>query len=117
MTEQRRAVDPRIDQLVGDVKTVASEVKSIREMLISEPEASPLGRMLKQRSIDNRLMIDDLREDFEKYRDQTWEAWKKEQFQPVRDAITQLRGAWLLVGAVSIVLGILATYLAISARI
>jgi ribonuclease HI len=117
VTEERRAVDPRIEQLVSDVKLVAGEVKSIREMLISEPEASPLGRMLKQRSVENRQAVEDLREEFEKFRDVTWETWKKEQFQPVHDALTKLNGAWLLVGGIAVVLGIFATYLAITNRV
>ena len=97
--ELRRADDERISELQRDVKTVATEVRSIRDMLISEPEASPLGRALLRASADNRQLIAALRADLD----------------PIEDWYIQARGAWRLVLGVATVLSIIGAFFGLAA--
>ena len=99
MADLRRADDQRIGELQEQVRSVAKEVRDIRDMLISEPEASPLGRALIKRSVDNRLLIDELRHDFE----------------PVEIWYQQARGAWRLVLGLATVLSIIGAFFGLAA--
>lgn len=65
--ELRRVDDARISGLhkkVADVErkvdSVDRAVRDIRDMLFNEPDASPLGRQLLHRAIENRTDIDKL---------------------------------------------------------
>jgi hypothetical protein len=103
----RRADDDRYRDLSGKVDNVANDVKSIRDMLISEPEASPLGRSLLKTSSYNRRLIDEHWQDFQNFR--------KEEFDPIDDWWQQQRGAWRMVIGVGVVLGIVGSFFGILA--
>lgn len=47
----------------GKVERMSGTVNEIRDMLISEPEASPLGRALLKRANDNQAAIKETAED------------------------------------------------------
>jgi hypothetical protein len=98
-TEMRRADDKRIDRLDQKIDKVAKEVTAIGRLLITEPEASALGRALLGKAVENRRLVD-------KYHDE-FEAFKKEEFQPLDDWWNQSRGAWKFVMGVGTVLGII----------
>lgn len=99
MGPYRRADDARIADLKQQVSKVANDVSSIRDMLISEPEASPMGRALIQRAVDNRRMIDGLRADLD----------------PIEDWYQQMRGVWRVLPATALVLSIVGAILALAA--
>jgi hypothetical protein len=114
--ELRRQDDVRYRDLDRKVSAVAKDVTAIRDMLISEPEASPLGRALLARSLENRREIekvaiatskavDNCREDFE--------AFLKDDFKPLNDWWNQSKGAWKFVLGASIVLGIVSTFFSV----
>ena len=105
--EMRREDDRRFDDLTRKVTDVAKDVTTIREMLISEPEASPLGRALLKASQNNRVLIDQQRSDFEKFR--------REDFEPLDDWWQQTRGAWRLVLGTGVVLGIIGSFFGLAA--
>ena len=111
--ERRRADDDRIDKIDRKVESVATDVRSIRDMLISEPEASPLGRALLQRSVDNRKLMDARYEEFRVARredQQTFQTFYKEDFEPLDDWWNQSKGAWKFVLGMSTVLGIIGAF-------
>ncbi len=95
----RRADDDRYTDLNRKVDNVANDVKSIRDMLISEPEASPLGRALLKYAAENRRLIEEQRADFD----------------PMYDWWQQQRGAWRLVIGAGVVLGIVGSFFGILA--
>lgn len=94
----RRASDQRLEELTR-------EVRSIREMLISEPEASPLGRSLLKASQVNREMIERNHAEFR--------AFVREDFQPLDDWWNQSKGAWKFVLGLSTVMGIIGAFFGI----
>ena len=96
----RRAADGRLEELT-------KEVRSIRDMLISEPEASPLGRALLQRSVDNRAIVERYHNEFV--------AFVKEEFQPLDDWWNQSKGAWKFVLGLSTVVGIVGAFFGVLA--
>jgi hypothetical protein len=99
MAELRRADDDRYRELSDRVAKIAADVQTIRELLITEPEASPLGRSLLERSRENRRLIDAIRADLE----------------PLEDWYQQTRGVWRFVLGVATVLSIVATFFGILA--
>ncbi len=105
--ELRRVDDQRFEKLDDKIDRVQKDVSSIRDMLITEPEASPLGRSLLNRSRDNRQLIDDLREDFERFRDT--------EFKPIEDWWQQTKGAWRFIIGVGVVLGIVGAFFGVLA--
>lgn len=109
MTEdrRRRVDDDRIDELVEEMKSTRDDVRSIRDMLISEPEASPLGRSLLQRAIDNRTLINKNHDEFL--------VFKKEEFKPLYDWWNQSKGAWKFVLGLGTVLGIIGSFFGVLA--
>jgi hypothetical protein len=107
VTEGRRATDDDYKKLDAKVDTVANDVRSIRDMLISEPESSPMGRALLRRSATNTRAIDTLRADFETFR--------KEEFNPIDDWWQQTRGVWRAVIGLGIILGIIGTFFGVVA--
>jgi hypothetical protein len=94
----RRVDDRRIEQLDRKITKVASDVGSIRDMLISEPAASPLGRALLEKSTENRRIIDRHHDEFQ--------AFVRDDFQPLDDWWNQSRGAWKFILGAGTVLGI-----------
>ncbi len=114
MTELRRRDDERFAEfsrkmleIDRKVTRIERDTASLRELLITEPEASPLGRSLLYRARENREMLDKLRHDFELF--------KKEDFRPLDDWWNQSKGAWRLVLAAGIILGIVSTLLSVLA--
>lgn len=105
--ERRRSDDKRFERLENSINGVAKDVSAIRDMLITEPEASPLGRSLLNRAKDNHNDIIDLRRDFERF--------KEEDFQPLWDWWNQTKGAWRFVLGAGVVLGIIGTFFGILA--
>lgn len=105
--ERRRIDDERIDELVEEMKSTRQDVRSIRDMLISEPEASPLGRSLLNKSVENRRIIDKHHEEFLTFR--------KEEFKPLYDWWNQSKGAWKFVLGVATVLSIVGSFFGIIA--
>jgi len=103
----RRVDDDRYEKLEQKVDDVGKTVGEIRDMLISEPEASPLGRSLLKASAENRRLIDDHWTRFETFR--------KDEFNPIDDWWQQARGAWRLVLIFSVVLGIVGTFFGVLA--
>lgn len=103
--ELRRRDDKRIDTLERKIDRVADAVSAIERLLITEPEASPLGRSLLNRARENRTLIDALRHDFE--------AFRREEFKPIDDWWNQTKGAWRFVLAVGVTLGMVGTVLGI----
>lgn len=97
--ELRRVDDDRYKDLDRKVDQVIRDVGSIRDMLISEPEASPLGRSLLKAQAENRALILDLRQDFE----------------PVYDWWQRSRGAWAAILGLAVILGIVATFFGVLA--
>lgn len=57
MEDLRRVDDRRFTELGRDLGAVKKDVREIRDMLITEPEASPLGRSLKGYGMENRTRI------------------------------------------------------------
>lgn len=53
----RRVDDRRLDGFERTLDEMADTINQIRDMLISEPEASPLGRALLRRANDNQAAI------------------------------------------------------------
>lgn len=100
-------VDDDYTKLATKVDGIAKDVASIRELLITEPEASPLGRSLLNRAKENRERHDRLRADFELF--------KKEEFAPIDDWWNQTKGAWRFVLGSGVVLGIVGTFFGILA--
>lgn len=99
METLRREDDKRIGELETKVDRVADDVRSIRDMLISEPEASPLGRALLRASAENRRLIDEQRRDFE----------------PVEVWWRQSQGLWKAILGIATVLGIVGSFFGIAA--
>lgn len=99
--EDRREGDRRIEdlkiELKADIKSVANDVSSIRDMLISEPEASPMGRALLRITDGNRRRIEENKREFEEF--------VEKRFDPMHDWWHQTRGAWRLVLGAGVVLG------------
>lgn len=79
-------------ELKADLRAVAEDVGAIRDMLISEPEASPLGRALLRRI-----------EHIERRADPMYDWWN------------QTKGTWRAVTGLAVILGIVATTFAIMA--
>jgi hypothetical protein len=90
--------DP-LSKLESKLDKVSGDVQSIRDMLISEPEASPLGRALLRKSVENRELIDEIRADFD----------------PMYDWWQQTRGVWRAVVGLGIVLGIVGSFFGLAA--
>ena len=107
MTYAKRPDDPRFSDLDKKVDDVAKDVKSIRDMLISEPEASPMGRALIRRSQDNRKATDDLRDDFEEFLDR--------RFSPMYDWWNQTKGTWRAVQGTALVMAMIGAFFGILA--
>lgn len=108
--------DERYNDLKREVHNIAKDVSSIRDMLISEPEASPMGRALIARSESNRRTIEQLRIDFEKYKHQQeleFAQFERERFDPLYDWWNRTKGSWQAVLSAAVVLGILATAVSI----
>ena len=99
--------DQRLVKLDGKIDKVAADVASIRDMLISEPEASPLGRALIRRHQENRENISKLDDKFERFRE--------EDFQPIWEWWQQSKGAWRLVLGTGVILGIIGAFFGILA--
>lgn len=114
--------DQRFDdlkrELKADIKSVASDVSSIRDMLISEPEASPMGRALIKRSMDNRAIIQELRNDFEKYTEHH-EDWANDfiekRVNPMYDWWNQQKGSWKAFQGLALILGMIGAFFGILA--
>ena len=102
----RRQDDKRFKDLDDKLNTITKDVGTIRDMLISEPEASPMGRALIRRSLDNRDMINQQRRDFDDFR--------KDEFAPVHDWWQQNKGAYRLVQGVAVVLGAVGAFFGIA---
>ena len=114
--------DQRFDdlkrELKADIKSVANDVSSIRDMLISEPEASPMGRALIKRSIDNRAATQELRQDFEKYietHEHFTENIIEKRINPMYDWWNQQRGSWKAFQGLALVLGMIGAFFGILA--
>ena len=109
--ELRRVDDQRFEELKrelkSDIRAVASDVSSIRDMLISEPEASPMGRALIRRSEVNASATRELRRDFEDF--------EKERFNPVYDWWNQQKGSWKALQGLALVLGVIGAFFGILA--
>lgn len=135
--ELRRVDDRRFRELQSEIKSVAKDVSSIRDMLISEPEASPMGRALIQRSLDNRVLITQQRADFDKHvqafeeykreheddvdkllenHDTKEDRWRKERFDPMYDWWQRIRGSWMGIASVGVILGIVSLFFALLAN-
>lgn len=71
-------------------------------MLISEPEASPLGRALLKYASDNRTLINQHHDEFR--------AFKREEFEPIEDWRNQTAGAWKAFVGLALVLSAVATF-------
>lgn len=99
--------DKRYERLDDKITKVQEDVSSIRDMLITEPEASPLGRSLLNRARDNRDAITDLRHDFEHFKDN--------EFKPLDDWWNQTKGAWRVILGLSVVLGIVGSFFGVIA--
>lgn len=95
----QRADDSRYADLSREVRANTVELRSIRDMLISEPEASPLGRALVKRADTNRDAVQDLRDDF----------------QPVYDWWQQSKGAYRVLTSAAVVLSIIGAAFGIAA--
>lgn len=59
-TPRRRGSDREISAIRSDMDAMRRDLSTIRDMLISEPEASPLGRALQARANRNEKRIDQL---------------------------------------------------------
>lgn len=94
--------DKRFSDLDRKISEVAKDVASIRELLITEPEASPLGRSLLARSHENRAAISELRRDFDQF--------KRQDFDPIDDWWNQTRGAWRFVLGAGVILGLIGSF-------
>lgn len=88
----RRTDDERYDKLERKVDGVADTVRDIRDMLISEPEASPLGRALLKRIVT-----------------------LEEEIEPIAEWWQQWRGVWRFILGLGVVLGIVATVFGVAA--
>lgn len=95
----RRAADGRLAALEKRVGDVADKVDAIRDMLISEPAMSPLGRRLQSQH-------DELRADFESF--------LTERFRPIEKWWDQVGGAQKVLVGISIILGVVGTFLGIA---
>lgn len=87
-------------------------------MLISEPEASPLGRALLRASKSNRTLIDKNHQEHDaliERHHQEFRAFLKEEFRPLNDWWNQSRGAWKFVLGVATVLGAIGAFFGILA--
>lgn len=82
-----------------------TKVDSIRDMLIGEPSASPLGRALLEKAADNRRVIDRNHEEFRTF--------VKEDFRPLNDWWNQSKGAWKFLLGLGTVLGIIGSFFGI----
>lgn len=98
----RRAADGRLAELDKNVAELTREVRSIREMLITEPEASPLGRSLLKASERNRQLIESHHAEFRQF--------VRDDFAPLDDWWNQSKGAWKFVLGLSTVLGIIGAF-------
>jgi hypothetical protein len=105
--ELRRVDDERYQALDLKITNVARDVGAIRDMLISEPEASPMGRALIRRSEENRTDILDLREDFETH--------LRDEYAPIRDWWVQTKGQWKLIQGAALVLASIGAFFGILA--
>jgi hypothetical protein len=94
----RRADDERFAEFKSELSDIKETIGEIRDMLISEPEASPLGRNLLQRSRDNAGDITDL-----ELRVKSLEGWRSE-----------WRGSWRLVTGVATVAGLVGAFFGIA---
>lgn len=92
MTDLRRRDDDRYRLLEKKVDGVAETVSDIRDMLISEPEASPLGRALLKRIVN-----------------------LEEEVEPIAEWWQQWRGVWRFILGLGVVLGIVATVFGVAA--
>jgi hypothetical protein len=97
--------DSRYRDLNKKVEGIAGDVKEIRDMLISEPEKSPLGRALLKIANDNRKMILDNEQDFEEFRDQ--------KFTPIYDWWNQTKGSWRVIQGAAVILAIVGAFFGI----
>ena len=98
-------LEQRISEVVVETRATSAEVRSIREMLITEPEASPLGRSLLKYAHDNRQMI---RDNYTEYL-----RFVREEFGPLDDWWNQSKGAWKFVLGLATVLGIIGAFFGI----
>lgn len=94
--------DERYAKLDRKIDKVSADVTTIRDMLISEPEASPMGRALIRRSETNARATNELREDFE--------AFKKEEFKPINDWWNQQKGSWKAIQGLALILGMVGAF-------
>lgn len=99
MDDLRRTDDRRFSDLDRKITSVAKDVSSIRDMLISEPEASPMGRALLKWAQENRRLINGLRDDFDD--DHEW--------------VMRMKGSWQAIAGAGIVFGIVGTVFGIAA--
>lgn len=99
MEDLRRTDDRRINDLDRKITNVAKDVSAIRDMLISEPQASPMGRALLQRADANAAAINKLRQDYDE--DHEW--------------ITRMRGTWQAIAGAGVIFGIIGTVFGIAA--
>ncbi len=105
--ELRREDDRRYDQLDRKVTDVKTDVRSIRDMLISEPQASPLGRALLREIDAGRRETNDIRLDFD--------AFARDEFKPLNDWWNQSKGIWKGVLGLATILGIIGAFFGIAA--
>lgn len=75
------------------IRELAAEVSAMRDMLISEPQASPLGRTLSRR-------IDDV----------------EERLEPIARWHTEWAGVWKFALGLATVLGIIGAFFGLAAR-
>ena len=114
----RRLDDERFAKLDQKIDRVSNDVGSIRDMLISEPEASPMGRALLRRSTENRSATDQLRRDFEKYAEdhQDWiNGFIEKRFDPMYDWWNQQKGSWKAIQGLALILATVGAFFGILA--
>ena len=103
----RRQDDDRFTKLEGKIDETKEKVDAIHILLMTEPEASPLGRSLLKYALENRRLIEDLRTDFVRH--------KRDDFGPLEDWWQQWRGIWRFVIGIGIVLGVIGSFFGIVA--
>jgi hypothetical protein len=99
--------DSRFEMLDRKIDGVAENVTTIRDMLISEPAASPLGRAL--------LARDDITDRNVAVLDAKFEKFRTEEFNPIDDWWQQTKGAWRFIIGVGVVLGIVGAFFGVLA--
>ncbi len=123
--QERRQNDLRIEQIVDtlhgldrSVTDLDTKVDQLRDWLITEADASPLGRALKFRADTNAKNIEtnrqqhdadvrDIRAEFAQF--------KRDEFRPINEWWNRSQGAWKAFTGASVVLGLIATALALLA--